>query len=65
MKKYILIPLVAVAAFTGCQDFLVEDPVLEQSNELTLSTYEGLDKAVEFLKPIIMYDPKPTTMGWA
>lgn len=46
MKKYILIPLVAVAAFTGCQDFLVEDPVLAQSNELTLSTYEGLDKAV-------------------
>lgn len=46
MKKYILIPLVALAAFSGCKDFLVEDPILEQSNELTLSTYEGLDKAV-------------------
>lgn len=46
MKKYILIPLVALAAFTGCKDFLVEAPVLSQSNELVLSTYEGLDKAV-------------------
>lgn len=36
----------ALAAFTGCKDFLVEDPVLSQSNELTLSTYDGLDKAV-------------------
>ena len=46
MKKYILIPLVALAAFNSCQDFLVEAPVMAQSNELTLSTYEGLDKAV-------------------
>lgn len=46
MKKYILLPLVALAAFTGCKDFLVEEPILQQSNELTLSTYEGLDKAV-------------------
>lgn len=46
MKKYILLPLVALTAFTGCKDFLVEEPILQQSNELTLSTYEGLDKAV-------------------
>ena len=46
MKKYILIPLVALAAFNSCQDFLVEAPVMAQSNELTLSTYEGLDKSV-------------------
>lgn len=46
MKKYIVIAFVALAAFTGCKDFLVEDPVLSQSNELTLSTYDGLDKAV-------------------
>ena len=46
MKKYILMPLVALAAFTACQDFLVEAPVMSQSNELVLSTYEGLDKAV-------------------
>ena len=38
--------MVALAAFTGCKDFLVEAPVLSQSNELVLSTYEGLDKAV-------------------
>ena len=35
-----------LAAFTGCQDFLVEEPILSQSNELTLGSYEGLDKAV-------------------
>lgn len=46
MKKYIVIAFVALAAFTGCKDFLVEDPILSQSNELTLSTYDGLDKAV-------------------
>ena len=46
MKKYIAIALVALAAITGCKDFLVEDPILSQSNELTLSTYDGLDKAV-------------------
>ena len=37
---------VALAAFTGCKDFLVEEPILSQSNELTLGTYNGLDKAV-------------------
>ena len=46
MKKYIVIALVALAATTGCKDFLVEEPILSQSNELTLGTYEGLDKAV-------------------
>lgn len=45
MKKYILIPLVAVAAMTGCKDFLTEEPILSQSNELILSTFDGLDKA--------------------
>lgn len=46
MKKYIVMAFAALAAFTGCKDFLVEDPILSQSNELTLSTYDGLDKAV-------------------
>lgn len=45
MKKYIAISFVALAAFCGCQDFLVEDPILSQSNELTLSSYEGLNQA--------------------
>ena len=45
MKKYIAITFVALATFCGCQGFLVEDPILSQSNELTLSSYEGLDQA--------------------
>ena len=45
MKKYIAITFVALAALTGCKDFLVEDPILSQSNELTLATFDGLDKA--------------------
>lgn len=45
MKKYITIPLIALATLTGCKDFLVEEPVLSQSNELTLSTLDGLDKS--------------------
>lgn len=46
MKKYILISFVALAALAGCKDFLEEAPILDQSNELTLSTYDGLDKSV-------------------
>ncbi len=29
---------------TGCKDFLTEDPILSQSDKLTLSTYKGLDQ---------------------
>ena len=46
MKKYIVIALMTLAAFTGCQDFLVEEPILSQSNEMTLGTYDGLNKSV-------------------
>ena len=42
------------------------DKVLSIEHEDSLmSIDEGLNKAVEFLKPIIMYEPKPTSMGWA
>ncbi|MBO4229561.1 MAG: sugar phosphate isomerase/epimerase [Clostridia bacterium] len=42
------------------------DKVMSIEHEDSLmSIDEGLTKAVEFLKPILMYDPKPTTMGWA
>jgi hypothetical protein len=41
--KYTLFALAAVLA--SCSDFLTEEPKLSQSNELTLGTYEGLDKA--------------------
>lgn len=45
MKKYIIAISAALVALTGCKDFLTEAPVLSQSDELTLSSYEGLDQA--------------------
>lgn len=48
MKKIFLglatLATVAMTA-TSCSDFLTEEPVLSQSNELTLSAYTGLDQA--------------------
>jgi len=46
MKKYIVIALAAVLAFSSCKDFLVKDPIMTQSTELTLSDFNGLDKSV-------------------
>ena len=45
-RRYTLF-LVAVAVLftTACEDFLVKEPRLSQSNELTLSTFKGLDNA--------------------
>lgn len=37
--------LTAVGTFSSCNGFLEEEPVLKQSNELTLSNYEGLNQA--------------------
>jgi hypothetical protein len=47
MKKIILgmTLLAATGMFTSCNDFLNEEPKLKQSNELTFSTYDGLDAA--------------------
>ncbi len=47
MKTRHLILLLATFAvlFTACEDFLVQEPRLSQSNEMTLSTYKGLDNA--------------------
>ena len=46
MKKYIFTVLALVAVVTGCKKgFLTEEPHLAQSNVLTLSTFDGLDKA--------------------
>ena len=47
MKKIILgmTLLAAVGTFTSCSDFLNEEPKLKQSNELTFSTFDGLDAA--------------------
>ncbi len=41
---YITISAMALG-FSGCQDFLVREPKLTQSNEITLSTFSTLDKA--------------------
>lgn len=47
MKKYISIALFAILTLAvSCQDFLTEDPVMSQSTELTLSDYNGLNKAM-------------------
>ena len=47
MKKLLMgIALLSVVgSFTSCKDFLDEGPELRQSNELTLSKYEGLNNA--------------------
>ena len=42
------------------------DKVMSIEHEDSLmSIDEGLGKAVDFLKQVIMYEPKPTTMSWA
>ena len=48
MNKYIAIASAALALCfaNSCQDFLTEKPTLAQSNELTLSTLSGINKAV-------------------
>lgn len=47
MKKYIVILSAALIALTSCnKEFLNEAPLLKQSDELTLSTIEGIDKSV-------------------
>lgn len=47
MKKYILytVAVIAAGAVTGCKDFLTEEPPMDQSTEITLSTYDGLNSA--------------------
>lgn len=51
MKKTIIAALLilTVGTFSSCEDFLIEEPVLKQSNELTFSTYAGLNAAGEAL----------------
>jgi hypothetical protein len=47
MKKILLITIIAAFTAAGCQEFLTEDPILSQSTQLTLSTYQGLSNAVQ------------------
>lgn len=46
MKKYFAIIAISLATLTGCKNFLEEAPLLSQSDVLTLSSFEGLDKVV-------------------
>lgn len=43
--KYSTVILAAAFSLTACKDFLKKDPILSQSTELTLSNYDGLNKA--------------------
>ncbi|MFC0877361.1 RagB/SusD family nutrient uptake outer membrane protein [Saccharicrinis sp. FJH2] len=46
MKNIIILSFVAATLFfTSCTDFLTEEPVMSQSTELTLATYQGLNDA--------------------
>ena len=46
MKKTIIgLALIAMAStFTACNDYLNEEPLMKQSNELTYSTFDGLTR---------------------
>jgi len=47
MKKTIIISFIAIVGLASCSDFLNQEPKQYQSNELTLSTFDGLNKATE------------------
>ena len=49
MKKSIIYLAVLLAGMSSCKDFLTEEPVLSQSNELTLAKFSGLDDATAAL----------------
>jgi SusD family. len=46
MKRIIYILLLSVFFLSGCKNFLIEEPRLLQSTDVTLSNLNGLDKAV-------------------
>ena len=49
MKRFInisIIGLLFLVAFTSCENFLLQEPRLSQTNELTLSNFDGLEKSV-------------------
>ena len=46
MKKYIIALFAILTLAVSCKDFLTEDPIMSQSTQLTLSDYNGLNKAV-------------------
>jgi len=46
MKKSFIILLLTSLVLAGCENFLDEPPRLEQSSDLTLSTYSGLNNSI-------------------
>ena len=43
MKKIILgLAVVSAGLFSSCSDFLTEEPILKQSNELTFAEFDNL-----------------------
>lgn len=46
MKKLILLSISIMLFATSCEDFLVKEPILTQSTEITLSTFDGLNGAI-------------------
>jgi len=46
MKKIVIVSIVTAALlFNGCQDFLTEEPPMQQSTELSLADFDGLNSA--------------------
>lgn len=46
MKKILILSFVATTLLlTSCKDFLTEEPIMQQSTELSLAKYDGLDNA--------------------
>lgn len=46
MKKKILgLAIVSAGLLSSCDDFLTEEPIMKQSNELTFAEFDNLDKA--------------------
>lgn len=46
VKIVSLLSLVLMIGLSGCSDFLDQQPRLSQTNELSLSTFEGMNKAI-------------------
>ncbi len=46
MKKLTILSMAVALFATSCDDFLVKEPILSQSTEITLSTFDGLDGAI-------------------
>ena len=57
MKKIILSIAVLGLALSSCDDFLTKEPLMNQSSDLALSTFDGIDGATagNYLSTISWY----------